>query len=47
MGAKYWFLIRWENGRPEIVSDTYESYEDAKQAWDVTPDTSICETVFG
>ena len=47
MGSKSWFLIKWTNGRPEIVSKPYESFEDAKKAWDDNSSTEICETVYG
>ena len=45
MPTKSWFLIKYNNGRPEIVSKEFDSFDEAKEYWDET--TIICETVFG
>jgi len=47
MPEKRWFLVKFTNGRPEIVSQLYTEYEDAKQAWDCNENTTICETIYG
>ena len=45
MEAKIWFLVAFVNGRMEIVSELYYSFEDAKLHY--KPGTTICETIYG
>ena len=47
MGSTYWFLVKFENGRPEICSMLYESKEEAMEEWNKNPYTTVCETIFG
>ena len=48
MEPKQWFLVKWEQGRPELVSQMFDDYDDAKKAYDTTNGrVRICETVYG
>ena len=46
-----WFLITLRSGRPEIVSQSYDSREDAYEAHDEHRseynNLYVCETIFG
>ena len=45
MEPKQWFLIKFTNGRAEIVSQMFDDIEEARKHW--TSDLKICETVYG
>lgn len=45
MSPKQWFLIKMNNGRPEIYSQIYDSQEDAMKDWQAG--LILCETIYG
>lgn len=48
MGSKQWFLIKYINGRPELYSGMFNSYEEAKIIYDKDSiGVLICETIYG
>jgi hypothetical protein len=48
MSHKQWFLIRYDkSNKPIICSKMYDSFEEAKKAWNERPSKTICETVYG
>lgn len=49
MGEASWFLVRFENGRPEIISEVYDDRKEAMARYDKTHDTTgvqVCETIY-
>jgi hypothetical protein len=50
MSPKQWFLIRMQNGRAEIYSQMFETYDLAKKCYDDLESCigiEICETIYG
>jgi len=50
MGESSWFLVRFENGRPEIISEIYDDRKKAISWYNMMEDTTgvmVCETVYG
>lgn len=48
MGAKVWFLVQFVNGRFEIVSEAYDTLEDARKVYEELHGSAIiCETIYG